>query len=319
MKRIVSVSLGSSKRNSRATLQVAGEQVTVERIGTDGDRERAVAMIRELDGQVDAFGMGGIDLYLVAGDRRYAIREAKPLLQAARRSPIVDGSGLKNTLERRVVEQLNRKGLLPLKGRRVLLTSGVDRFGMAEALDQAGSEIIYGDLIFALGIPIPIRKLSSLRLLARILLPVMTQLPFKMLYPTGGKQEEITPRHSRFFQWADVIAGDFHFIRRYMPEDLSGKTILTNTVTAENVEELRARGVRLLITTTPNLQGRSFGTNVIEALIVALCGKAWDEMTPDDYIYWLDRLDFAPRVEVLDGSALPAGDAANGETAASVN
>ncbi|BAS27612.1 quinate 5-dehydrogenase [Limnochorda pilosa] len=319
MKRIVSVSLGSSSRNSRATFQAAGEEVTVERIGTDGDRARAVALIRDLDGTVDAFGMGGIDLYLVAGERRYMIREARPLLEAARRTPIVDGSGLKNTLERRVVERLAARGVLPLRGRRVLLVSGVDRFGMAEALEAAGSETIYGDLIFALGVPIPIRSLRGLRILARILLPVLTQLPFQMLYPTGGKQEKITPRHARIFRWADVIAGDFHFIRRYMPDALSGKVILTNTVTSQNVEELRQRGVRTLVTTTPNLQGRSFGTNVMEALIVALAGKRWEEMTPADYLQWLDRLGFEPRVEGLDGTAPQPGEAGSPETLAPAN
>lgn len=315
MKRIVGVSLGSSRRNASATVQVAGEQVTIERIGTDGDRRRAIELIQALDGQVDAFGMGGIDLYLVAGNRRYAIREAKPLLRAAKRSPIVDGSGLKNTLERRVVEELDRQGILPLRNRRVLLVAGVDRFGMAEALDAVGSETIYGDAIFALGVPLAIRRLQSLRLLAYTLLPIMTQLPFKMLYPTGERQDEFSPRHARYFRWADVIAGDFHFIRRFMPQDMTGKVILTNTVTAQNVEELRARGVQLLVTTTPNIQGRSFGTNVMEALIVALAGKRWEEMTPADYHLWLDRLGLAPRVEELNAASGPE----SGQSLASAN
>jgi len=315
MKRIVSVSLGSSARNTSATVHIEGEPVTIERIGTDGDRRKAIELIQELDGKVDAFGMGGIDLYLVAGNRRYAIREAKPLLRAAKRSPIVDGSGLKNTLERRVVEELDRRGIVPLRKRRVLLVSGVDRFGMAEALHQVGSETVYGDVIFALGLPVPIRRLQALRVLAYTLLPIMTQLPFKMLYPTGEQQDEARPRHVRFFQWADVIAGDFHFIRRSMPDDLSGKVILTNTVTPQNVEELRARGVRLLVTTTPNIQGRSFGTNVMEALIVALAGKRWEEMTPEDYHHWLDRLGFTPRVEYLNGTP----ESESGQPIASVN
>jgi len=36
MKRVVSVSLGSSRRDHKATLQLLGQEVTVERIGTDG-------------------------------------------------------------------------------------------------------------------------------------------------------------------------------------------------------------------------------------------------------------------------------------------
>src|SRR5690554_4191357 len=106
MRRIVSVSIGSSHRDSRAIVNLCGEDFSVERIGTDGDIQKAIAMIRELDGKVAAFGMGGIDLYLQGGDKRYILREAKPIARAAKRTPIVDGSGLKNTLERRAIETL---------------------------------------------------------------------------------------------------------------------------------------------------------------------------------------------------------------------
>ena len=33
----------------------------------------------------------------------------------------------------------------------------------------------------------------------------------------------IVPRHGKYYAWADVIAGDFHYIRRNMPPDLRGK------------------------------------------------------------------------------------------------
>lgn len=299
MKRVVSVSIGSSRRDHAVEVELAGEKVRIERIGTDGDLNRAVALLQELDGQVDAFGMGGIDLYLVAGNRRYVLRDARRLAAALRCTPIVDGSGLKNTLERRVVQYLANKAGLLRPGMKVLLVSGVDRFGMGEALVEAGAEVIFGDFIFALGLPIPIRTLRTLKILAALLLPILSQLPFTLLYPTGSKQESTTPRYPQYYQWADVIAGDFHFIRKYMPPRLEGKIILTNTVTAEDVEELRRRGVSYLVTTTPELNGRSFGTNVMEAVLVSLSGKAPSQLTVEDYHYWLDRLGFAPRIEKL--------------------
>lgn len=306
MKRITSISLGSSKRNHAATTQILGEEVTVERIGTDGSIEKAIERIRELDGKVDAFGMGGIDLYVYAGARRYAFRDAKRIAAAAQKSPILDGSGLKNTLERRVVRYVDRE-LMPLRGKKVLMTASVDRFGMAEALWQAECEMIFGDIMFALGLPIPLRKLSTVHTIARILLPVITQLPFTWLYPTGKKQEERQVKYADAFAWADVIAGDWLYIGRHMPDRLDGKLILTNTVTPTDVEELRKRGAKLLVTTTPNLGGRSFGTNVMEALIVATAGKRQDEMTAADYEAWLDRIGFTPRVEHLQAN-VPAAD-----------
>lgn len=301
MKRVVSISLGSSKRDHRVEAEFLGEKFVIERIGTDGDMGKAIQMIRDLDGKVDAFGMGGIDLYLVAGDRRYVIREAKKIAAAARITPIVDGSGLKNTLERKVVPYLEQELGWKLSGKRALLVSGVDRFGLAEALDDAGCRMVIGDLIFAIGIPVPIHSLSTLRVLAAILLPVLSQLPFKYLYPTGKKQETVTTRYEKYYLGADIIAGDFHFIRKYMPPKLPGKVIITNTVTGEDVELLRERGVAVLVTTTPEMQGRSFGTNVMEGILVSLLGKKPAEITPEEYGGLLDKLGFKPRVEYLQG------------------
>lgn len=298
MKRIVSVSLGSSKRNSTATPQILGEDVTVERIGTDGSIEKAIDLIRELDGKVDAFGMGGIDLYVYAGGQRYTFRDARRIAAAAVRSPIVDGSGLKNTLERRVVNWVHQN-LMDLQGKKVLMVSSVDRFGMAEAMNAVGADMVYGDIMFGLGLGIPIRTFKTVTLAARILLPIVTQLPFTWLYPTGEKQEKREVKYEEYYQWADVIAGDWLYISRHAPDRLEGKTILTNTVTTADIEFMKKAGVATLVTTTPNLGGRSFGTNLMEGLIVAAAGKKAEEMTPADYEAWLDKIGFTPRVEHL--------------------
>ena len=255
------MSLGSSKRDHKVEAEFLGEKFVIERIGTDGDMEPAIQMIRELDGKVDAFGMGGIDLYLVAGNRRYALREAKKIAAAAEKTPIVDGSGLKNTLERKVIEYLQCELGWDFKDRRALVVSGVDRFGIAEALWYAGCKTTYGDLIFAMGIPIPVRSLSTLRFLAYTLLPVLSQMPFKYLYPTGEKQETVTSKYDKYYHDNEIITGDFHFIRKYMPSELPGKFIITNTVTKDDMELLR-EGVKVLVT-LPEMQGRSFGTNVM--------------------------------------------------------
>lgn len=297
MKRVVSVSLGSSKRNHAVETEILGEQFRIERIGTDGDMDKAVAMIRELDGQVDAFGMGGIDLYVWAGKKRLILRDAVRIAQAAKKTPIVDGSGLKNTLERRVIRYLDQEYRMPLKDKNVLLVSGVDRFGMAEALVEAGCNTTFGDLIFVLGLPIPLRSLRSLYRVGSIVGPIVSQLPFTMLYPTGKKQESTVVRYPQYYHQADIIAGDFLFIKRYMPPRLDGKTIITNTVTADDLRDLASRGVKTLVTTTPELNGRSFGTNVMEGVLVALSGKG--ELTPDEYNAILDKINFRPRVVAL--------------------
>ena len=102
MKRAVSVSLGSSTRDKKVIVTLKGEQISVERIGTNGDAAKSRRLFAELDGQVDALGVGGVDLYLRLGQREYPLHAALKLVQDVRQTPVVDGRGLKYTLERRV-------------------------------------------------------------------------------------------------------------------------------------------------------------------------------------------------------------------------
>ncbi len=300
MKRVVSVSLGSSTRDHRAHATLLGEEFEISRVGTDGKLDAAIEMVRSLDGKVDAIGLGGIDVYLYAGRHRYALRDGLRLLEAAKITPIVDGSGLKNTLERRAVRYMRDELGIDLRGKQVLMVSALDRFGMAQALVDAGADVLFGDFIFALDKDMPVRGLREFEELAQKYLPDACKLPFQFFYPTGKKQEKPPePKYPQYYEDAQIIAGDFHFMRQFMPERLDGKIVLTNTVTQANVDELAARGVRMLITTTPEIAGRSFGTNVIEAALLALLGKTWSDVSADDYERVMAELQIEPRVVSL--------------------
>ncbi|HBC91988.1 MAG TPA: quinate 5-dehydrogenase, partial [Pelotomaculum sp.] len=279
MKHVVSVSLGSSRRDHKVVTELLGESFEIARVGTDGDFNRALELLQELDGKVDAIGLGGIDVYLFVKEKRYAVQDGLRLMEAVKTTPVVDGSGLKNTLEREVVRILAGETGLLKKGTRVLMVSSVDRFGMAEAMTEIGCDMTFGDLIFAAGIPYPIHTMHELEEIANRLLPEFTKMPFHMLYPTGKKQDTQddakVEKFAGYYLDAEVIAGDFHLIRRFMPAGLKGQTILTNTTTRDDIDFLKSKGAGALVTTTPEYGGRSFGTNVMEAALLAVLGKPW--------------------------------------------
>ncbi|HES58540.1 MAG TPA: hypothetical protein ENO21_03820 [Firmicutes bacterium] len=135
--------------------------------------------------------------------------------------------------------------------------------------------------------------------MARFAAPIVAQLPFKLLYPTGEKQKEHRPKYQDFFIWADWYCGDFHYIRRNLPERLSGKVILTNTTTAEDRSLLRERGLGYLVTTTPVIDGRSFGMNVLEGLITALIRQAGDMPDPASIAIFVNKLGLKPTIDQL--------------------
>jgi len=298
VKRVVGVSLGSSTRNKTVRLEVLGETLSVERVGVDGDVHKAVSLVTELDGKVDAFGMGGIDLWIRSRKRKYILRAAVPIANAAKQTMMVDGGGLKHILEERLINHLDKSGIIDFKGKRAFIVSAMGHFGLADALSHRGSELALGDFAFALGLPIMLRSADALDSVARFVAPLVCQMPFSMLYPTGKQQEENKPKFVEWYRWADIVTGDFLFMKKHMPLDMRGKIIITNTVTSEDVAELKRRGVSLLATFTPEMDGRSFGVNVLEATLVALSGKG-KQATSQDYEQLVARLDLRPRVERL--------------------
>ena len=303
MKKILSVSLGSPSRDHTTQHEFLGQECELSRQGTGADFEKALAMYREYDGKVDAFGVGGIEFYLGVGEHRYYFREAKRIRKAIKVSKVGDGNGVKGLLVQRALSalesHLNGEGKT-LKGMKALKTNAVDRYVMAEGLVNAGCIPVFGDLMFSLGIPIPVRTLSSVRIIAALLLPVVTQLPFKLFYPLGSAQDkDPEPKWTKYYEEATVLAGDFVSIRAHMPDDLSGKIVVTNTTTEKNVQELQQRGLHILVTTTPRLKGRSFGTNVMEATLRALIDKPDPEITRADFLDMIERIPLEPNIEVL--------------------
>jgi hypothetical protein len=298
MKRAVSVSIGSSKRDKVVEIELLGEKVRIERIGTDGDMEKAAQLFKDLDGVVDAFGLGGADLGVQTDQHYYPLFSVRPIVRFVKKTPLVDGAGLKNTLEGQLAPFIDRNLKDDILLRRALITSSVDRWGMTMSFTRAEYDCVYGDLMFGLGIPIPLRSLRSVRLLAKVLMPVAGRLPFEWVYPVGEKQEVRTPKWESYYQWASVIAGDCHYVRRYMPDDLAGKIIATNTTTPDDVELFRRAGVRHLVTSTPVFEGRSFGTNMLEAAMVAVAGKG-RTLTHDELTHMLEELRLEPQLQTL--------------------
>ena len=300
--RAVSVSIGSSKRDKTVEIDLFGRTIQLERIGTDGDMKTAAQMYKDLDGQVGALGVGGAILGLLVDQDWYDLHSILPLIKDVKITPVVDGTGLKNTLERKAAIVI--EPFLDGMPKRVFQMSAVDRYGLARGFVDLEYESVFGDLMFTLGLPFPIRTDKGLKRAAKIIAPIVSRLPFDWLYPTGEKQEERTPKFTQYFDWAKVISGDCHFITKYMPERLDGKIIVTNTTTPHDRELFKQAGVRVLVTTTPMLDGRSFGTNMMEAGIVT--ARGWtDSVNYQSAEYFekmekaVQELNLSPQVQEL--------------------
>ncbi|MEZ4579306.1 MAG: hypothetical protein R2861_12400 [Desulfobacterales bacterium] len=62
MKQVVSISLGSSANNYEFQTTFMGQKFKIQRIGTNGDYDKAVDLLIQLDAETDAFGLGSVKL-----------------------------------------------------------------------------------------------------------------------------------------------------------------------------------------------------------------------------------------------------------------
>ena len=293
MKRAISISLGSSKRDKQVTIKFKNEEILVERVGTNGDLAKARQMFLDLDGKVDAFGVGGVDLSLRLDEREYPLRAALKLVKGVTKTPLCDGRGLKHTLERRVFD-LARSERGEVHYAQGFVPVAVDRQGLATAVAEVCDKTVFGDLMVALGVPIPLYGIPTFKRVARIMLPVVSYFPMSLIfYGSDGAEHE--PKYVRYFEGSDLIAGDFLFMRKYLPACLDAKTVVTNTTTEDDIALLKKRGVKTVITTTPRYYGRSFGTNVMEAALTAYAGKG-RRLSDEELNALLDELELKPSV-----------------------
>jgi hypothetical protein len=298
MKQAISISLGSPSRDKCVEITLLGQKVQLERRGTNGDEAKARELFRTLDGTVDAFGVGGIDLNVYTPWKNYPLYGAHRLVQDVRTTPYVDGSTLRSVLESRVVRFMESRIGSRIQSKKVFLIEAISRWTMASAFLQAGYDCVFGDLMSALKIPIPIRRVGTLNFLARILLPIVGRMPISFVYSTGESQEVVVPKYEKYYKEATVIAGDWLYIKKHMPEDMEGKVIVTNTTTPADVEFMRRHGIRYLVTSTPVFEGRSFGTNATEAALTAAVGKG-RALTPGEMEALVDELKLESALQEL--------------------
>ena len=96
--------------------------------------EAAARKYKELDGNVDAFGVGGADLGVLVENKWYPLFSVNPMVRFVKETPVVDGTGLKTTLESKSAAFLdaNIKDYINERGRKAFIMTGVDRWGLTK-------------------------------------------------------------------------------------------------------------------------------------------------------------------------------------------
>lgn len=301
MKRVLVIHLNEERMTE--TVHFLDTAVQIERIGCGGDPERARALIKEYDGQVDAIGLEGLPDILELGPAQRVHEVGQTLREAAETTPVVNGRGTRAGLERWGVILADRAEPGIFSQKRILMVPGVNHSGLAQALSRRGSDIRYADPVVYFALP-NFPGVGSTQTLEQAAGPTLEQLkdaPFRRISPQAGQPG--TPRYTDSFEWADVLAGDVGTIRRYAPHNLKYKNVVVEWATEEDLEDLRKRGVSIAVTMMPSLEEKGglgrWSAATIEAVLVALRADPDKPLTEDTYLDLLADIEWTPAVRYL--------------------
>ncbi len=280
------------------TLTLLGQSITVDHIGCDKSLEVMAQHIAAYDGQVDAIALEGVARTLRLGKDKMAHSEAGQLFTVATQTPVVDGNGIRDAMERWAVRLAaeDQPGIWSRK--HILMVPGLNHTGLTRALSEYTETLRYADPILYFNLPDApfVGSIASLDNIAGFTLATMAQSSFRILFAAAG--EPGRPRSATPFEWADVLAGNIGAIRRYAPASLKRKIIVVENASPEDVADLAARGAAMLVTTMPNL-GDSAATQhdaaIFEACLIAL--RPDDApLTENTYLNLMADLEWKPAI-----------------------
>ncbi|MFY7907710.1 MAG: dehydrogenase, partial [Burkholderiaceae bacterium] len=295
MKKVVTVSLGSSKQDFSFETTFLGQKFQVQRLGADNDMTQAWELMRRNQVHADAIGLGEVgDHYHVGQDTRIN-KETQRLLHVVTRVPATTGATLRRLLQVRAVRYVQNELGSYFNNNLVLFLSGMRNYDMAVALSDYTPNLKFADALAQTGTPKMLTSLTQLELYAKGSDWALSGRPGEILEAALGefKANRIAAEVAK----SHVIVGTFHELKEVgNAKNLAGKTVITSAVDDTRMAFFKQCKVNLVIDVSPQLFDRVVGTNVIEAMILAALGKPPESVSDDDFAEIIDELDIKPRL-----------------------
>ena len=303
MKTVVSVSQGSSEYDYELETEFLGQTFRVVRVGTDGNLERAEAILDSVREQADAIGLSMIHDHYQVGREQLEHPDTSRLEACVPDKPVTTGAGLRGILQEWAVRHTQTELGHFFDNARVLFLNGQAGFRIAKALSEHTDNLLFADPYLDFGVPRLLTSLTQLEAYTRFTAPVMFSpgavkiietLHRTPLYRMGEKlisgslHESVKDSH--------VIVGAMGDLEIFSEKELDGKTVITSRVTELALDWFRSRRVAMVVDYSPWLEGRPVGVNVMEAMISAALSRTPEQLGADDFLDVIESLGIEPRI-----------------------
>jgi predicted amino acid dehydrogenase len=295
MKKVVTVTLGSSKQDFEFKTEFLGQSFSVRRLGADMDTGKAWELMRRQQASADAIGLGEISDHYHVGLRTIINKDTQHLTNVVTRVPVTTGATLRRLLQVRAVRYVQKELGNYFNNNLVLFLSGMRNYDMAVALSDYTKNLSFADALFQTGAPTMLTSLEQLEMYAKGSELILSSRTGRALESALSSFKN--SRVASVVEKSHVIVGTFAEIKAVgSPANLEGKTLITSAVDDERMAFFTKCKVNLVVDVSPKLFDKVVGINTIEAMILATLEKRQEEVSDDDLEEILDELDIVPRL-----------------------
>ncbi|MFL6175311.1 MAG: dehydrogenase [Ornithinibacter sp.] len=297
---VVEISLGASERDHDVTVDFLGRPVRLLRIGTDGDLRTAETLVRRWVPLADAIAVNGAAEAMATGvlssDPAGAIRR---LMAAAADGTATDGQRLHEVLQEWSVRWVQNEMPGYFSNARTSVL-GADHARTVRVLRE------FTDNIHVQRPPAPdgwARRLSPA--------PALGAAAGAVTWPlrqvsAAVREDTFVPAELANRSWlahrpedSDVVVATYHELVTSGFTQLHGKAVITSAVTDDQLADLAARDVDLVVDTTPQPYDVTIDVATLEAMMRATVrapGGAPERLSDDDLLEIILTAGLQPRL-----------------------
>jgi predicted amino acid dehydrogenase len=298
---VVEISLGSPARDHDVTVEFLGRGFRLLRMGTDGDLRTAEELVRRWSELADAVAVNGASEAVATGllDVHPEVAVTR-MLGATEGGPVTDGRRLREVLQEWAVRrvQFEMPGYFTNARTAVL---GTDHARAVRVLREFTDNLRVEESAAGSAISRRLRVRPLLGTAARASTWPLRQVQIAV------RDEVLLPAETVNYSWlhrpaqdSDVVVATYHELVAFGFDDLHGKAVITSAVTADQLAELAARDVDLVVDSTPQpFDDVTVDVATLEAMMRAVVGApggAPERLSDDDLLEMIVAAGLEPRL-----------------------
>jgi predicted amino acid dehydrogenase len=281
-KTVVNVTFQGDEWDHDEQVTLAGHDFRLVRVGTSGDAEAAEEHVWRWSLDADAIAVSGIREARAAGHFTGRIDDLQRVKGTTTRVPVRDDALLADIFQEWAIRRVEAEMPGYFANARVVVVGGTTRERTVAVLREFTDNIVFDEAGHDLVLPSLVKTNPVTATAAGLGEAAWRQLPGfvkdQMALPIGWFSDKVARAAAKD---ADVIVGSFSELMRFGLPDLTGKAVITSTVTEERLATLADLGADLVVDATP----QPFDFVVVPAMFEAMAAATLPpgkELTTDD-------------------------------------